>query len=157
MTTLDPSPRVHVTPADAEKVSFLRMDLYWLVTREMSAGAFTQFLHVSPPGTGVPMHTHLVEDESLYVIEGEVVGGLGDSTVTCRAGDALMLPHGEPHGWRVIGEAPARLLFTVALVPDTDWESMFQGLVGLAPTDFAVMKALCARNRIEFVDPPTMP
>ena len=39
MTTLDPA-RVHVTPADAEKLTFLGMDLYWLVTREMSDGAF---------------------------------------------------------------------------------------------------------------------
>ncbi len=156
MTTLDPA-RVHVTPADAEKLTFLGMDLYWLVTREMSDGAFAQFLHVSPPGTGVPMHIHHAEPESMYVIEGEVVARLGDTDVTCRAGDALMMPQGVRHGWRVSGDAPAQLHFTVHLVPDTDWETMFRGLVGLAPTDFEQIKTLCAVNRIEFLDPPQMP
>jgi quercetin dioxygenase-like cupin family protein len=156
MTTLDPA-RVHITPADAEKLSFLGMDLYWLVTREMSDGAFAQFLHVSPPGTGVPMHIHHAESEWMYVIDGEVVARLGDRTVTCRAGDALMLPHGVRHGWRVAGESPARLHFTVDLAPDTDWDRMFRGLVGLAPTDFDAIKALCARNHIEFLHPAEMP
>ena len=156
MTTLDPA-RVHVTPADAEKLSFLGMDLYWLITREMSDGAFAQFLHVSPPGTGVPMHVHHAEPESMYVIEGEVVARLGDRTVTCHPGDALMLPQAVPHGWRVAGDAPARLHFTVHLAPDTDWETMFRGLVGLAPTDLDAIKTLAARNRIDFFDPPEMP
>ena len=52
---------------------------------------------------------------------------------------------------------PAQLHFTVRLVPDTDWETMFRGLVGLAPTDFEQIKTLCAVNRIEFLDPPEMP
>ena len=156
MSTVHPA-RVHVTPADAEKLSFLGMDAYWLITPAMSGGTFAQFLHVSPPGTGVPMHVHHAEPESMYVIEGEVVARLGESRVTCQAGDALMLPERVPHGWRVIGDSPARLLFTVELSPDTDWETMFRGFVGLAPTDFEEIKALCAPNRIDFVDPPEMP
>jgi quercetin dioxygenase-like cupin family protein len=156
MKTLDPA-RVHVTPADAEKLTFLGMHLHWLITREMSDGAFAQFLHVSPPGTGVPMHIHHGEDESMYVIEGEVVARVGDRTVTCRAGDALMMPRGVRHGWRVAGEVDARLHFTLDLAPEGDWEEMFRGLVGLAPTDFERIKQVCAPNRIEFLDPPEMP
>jgi quercetin dioxygenase-like cupin family protein len=154
MTTLD---RVHTVPADAEMLTFLGMDLHWLITREMSSGTFAQFMHVCPPDTGVPMHVHHAEDESMYVVDGEVVARVGDAGVTCRPGDALMLPRDVPHGWRVVGDTPARLHFTGDLAPDTDWETMFRGLVGLAPSDMDRIKAVVAPNRIEFLDPPALP
>jgi hypothetical protein len=68
-----------------------------------------------------------------------------------------MLPRGVPHAWRVGGESPAQLLATVYLASGTDWETMFRGLVGLAPTDFEGIKAITAPNHIEFLDPPTFP
>jgi quercetin dioxygenase-like cupin family protein len=156
MPTLQPA-RVHATLDDAEKISFFGMDAYWLITREMSNGTFAQVLHISPPGTGVPMHVHHAEAESMHVIEGEVVGRLGAKTVTCHAGDALMLPPGVPHGWRVAGDSAARLLFTIGLAPGTDWETMFRAFAGLAPTDFEEIQALSAANGIELVEPPEMP
>jgi quercetin dioxygenase-like cupin family protein len=156
MSTVDLA-KGHVTLADAEKLTFLGMDLHWLVTRTMGSGAFAQFLHVSPPGTGVPMHIHHNEDESMYIVEGEVVAQVGDAALTCRSGDSLMLPRGVPHGWRVAGDAPARLHFTVELALDADWETMFRGLVGLHPSDIERIKAVVAPNRIEFIDPPTLP
>lgn len=156
MSTLDLA-RMHVATGIGEKVSFMGMDLFWTVTPEMSGDTFAQFMHISPPGTGVPMHIHHNEQESLCVLEGELVARLEGDSVTCRPGDTLMMPKGIAHGWRVTGVAPARILFTFEVSPGSDWKSMFAGLVGLAPTDFEQIKAVCAPNHIEFIEPPDMP
>ena len=156
MTTLDMS-SLHVTPDSAEVVSYLGLDAIWLVTRDSSAGSLAQFLQVAPPGTGVPTHVHHTEHESLYVLEGELVARIGGETVTCRAGDALVMPKGVPHAWRSSGDVTARILFTFPLAPGSDWETMLRGLVGLTPADFERVKAVCAANDIEFVEPASMP
>ena len=156
MTTLDPA-RVHVTPADAEKLTFLGM-------RPLLAGhpgderrSVRPVPARVPARAGVPMHIHHAEPESMYVIEGgsdrqprrhrrDVPGGGRPDDAAGRAARLAGLRR-----------CAAQLHFTVHLVPDTDWETMFRGLVGLAPTDFEQIKTPCAVNRIEFLDPPQMP
>lgn len=67
------------------------------------------------------------------------------------------MPRGTAHGFRATGDAPRRVLFTLDLSPTSDYETMFAGLVGLSPQDFAEVKRVCAANNVEFVEPPTLP
>jgi HTH-type transcriptional repressor of puuD len=48
------------------------------------------------PGTGLPLHSHNVE-ESVLILDGEAVAEIGDSRVDLVAGEATWVPAGIPH------------------------------------------------------------
>src|SRR5437764_7596190 len=135
MATLDAS-RMFVPAAAGDRISFMGMDLIWKITSAMSRGAYVTFVQVAPPGTGVPMHVHRHDEESAFVIEGRVVFRLDGATFDAGPGDLVNLPRGTPHGFRVTGSSPARILFTISLSLTSDYETLFKSLVGLQPGDF---------------------
>ena len=49
------------------------------------------------PGIGVPRHTHTREDETYYVLSGELNVEVGDQTFLLRPGDTLLVPRSIPH------------------------------------------------------------
>jgi quercetin dioxygenase-like cupin family protein len=65
---------------------------------------------VIPAGFASPWHVHHTEDESFYVIEGSMTVVVGDKRLSLRTGDYAFGPRGIPHGFRIDGEAPARIL-----------------------------------------------
>lgn len=148
---------MHIPAGSGNRISFLGMDLIWKITAEASRGTILSFVQVAPPGTGVPMHRHLKEEENIFLIEGDLVFRLGDETFDVAPGDIVNMPRGAPHGFRIVGDHPAQILFTLDLSPTSDYETMFNGLVGLAPGDFEQIRAVCAANDVEFISPPQMP
>jgi quercetin dioxygenase-like cupin family protein len=52
-------------------------------------------------GYSTPPHVHTREDETLYVINGELEHVVDGKTGTAREGDAVFLPRGVPHHFRV--------------------------------------------------------
>ena len=144
-------------PGDAgERISFMRMDLVWKLTKNISPNLMT-FVQIAPPGAGVPMHIHHYEDESIYLLEGELIFKVGTETFAVKKGGTVLMPKGVPHGFRITGEDTAHVLFTLNLAPQSNYEEMFKGLIGLAPTDFDKIKEVCSRNNVEFLTPPQMP
>jgi hypothetical protein len=81
---------------------------------------------------------------------------VGDDGFDMGVGDMVFMPKGTPHSFRVTGERPARVLMTLTLAAGSDYETMFAGLVGLAPTDFERIVEVCGANDVEFVAPPVM-
>ena len=68
-----------------------------------TGGAYC-FLEVSlAPGIGVPRHTHTREDETYYVISGELEVIVGEEVFVLKAGDTLMAPRDIPHELRNSG------------------------------------------------------
>lgn len=55
------------------------------------------------PGTGLPLHSHNVE-ESVLVLEGEAVAEIGEERFDLVAGDATWVPAGVPHRFLNRGE-----------------------------------------------------
>jgi mannose-6-phosphate isomerase-like protein (cupin superfamily) len=148
---------MHIPARSGERISFMGMELIWKITPDMSRGAIISFLQIAPPGTGVPMHVHPGEEESVFLVEGNLVFGLGDEVFDVAPGDVVNMPRGTPHGFRIVGDHAAQILFTLDLSPTSDYETMFNGLVGLAPGDFEQIRAVCAANNVEFISPPQMP
>jgi mannose-6-phosphate isomerase-like protein (cupin superfamily) len=148
---------MHIPAGSGERISFMGMDLIWKITPEMSRGTILSFLQLAPPGTGVPMHIHHNEEENIFLVDGDLVFRLGDETFDMAPGDIVNMPRGTPHGFRIVGDHPAQILFTLDLSPTSDYETMFNGLVGLTPGDFEQIHAVCAANDVEFISPPQMP
>src|SRR3712207_3210722 len=58
---------------------------------------------VFSPGTGIPLHSHNVE-ETVLVFEGEATAVIGDDEFDLVAGQATWAPAGVPHCFRNRGE-----------------------------------------------------
>ena len=87
---------------------------------------------VIPPGQGVPPHRHEREDETFYVLSGQVViegDGCEGGTVSLDAGGFFYGPRGQVHGFRCGGTETARLL--VFVTPGTGIGAMFADLAAL--------------------------
>ena len=88
-------------------------DLYtFLVTGEESGGAYFAMEALVPPGGGPPPHVHTNEDETFYVLEGDVTFRLGDETVTAGPGDFVHVPRGTVHCFHNGAATTARLILT---------------------------------------------
>jgi quercetin dioxygenase-like cupin family protein len=149
--------RMHAPAAEGKRISFMGMDLVWKITSDMSGGSLVSFVQIGPPGTGVPMHIHHHDDEYIYVIEGELVFRLGDETFAVQAGDVVNMPKGEIHGFRIVGDTPAQILFTLVLCQDADYEGMFDAFIGKGVEDFEEICQIASRNGADFLVPPVMP
>jgi quercetin dioxygenase-like cupin family protein len=65
-----------------------------------ATGSYEIFHQAGPEGSGPPPHSH-PWDEAFYVINGEVVFGVGnDREVAASAGTLVHLPAGETHWFR---------------------------------------------------------
>jgi quercetin dioxygenase-like cupin family protein len=93
-------------------------EAYWLigtlvtikVAGELTGNALSVTEHQVPVGGGLPPHIHHVEDEILYVLDGEIAGRCGAQPLRAGQGSTVFLPRGVPHAWRAEGGRPARLL-----------------------------------------------
>ena len=68
-----------------------------------TGGAYCLLEVALAPGMGVPRHLHTREDESYFVLSGELEVIVGDQTYALKAGDTLMAPRGIPHQLRNSG------------------------------------------------------
>jgi quercetin dioxygenase-like cupin family protein len=78
-----------------------------------TGGAFAQVETDDPRGAGVPRHVHHNEDETFYVLEGELTAIVGDERIELSAGDYLFAPREVPHTYVVRSER-ARMLATIS-------------------------------------------
>lgn len=119
------------------------------LTGHQTAGqAFISTL-TAGPGTGVPPHTHALEDEIFHVLEGEVEIIAGDTRTIAGPGDSAFLPRGLPHAWWVHGNQTARFVLTIT---PSGMEDMFRELSALpaGPPDLAAVGSICQRYGITF-------
>jgi quercetin dioxygenase-like cupin family protein len=120
---------------------------------ELNGNAFVWEI-ISPPGMMVPPHIHTVEDEFIYVQEGELEVMIGGHTYRARVGDLLKMPKNVPHGVQQVGETPTRSLWIVA--PAGKMQQLFEVLGALppGPPDPAVVGKIFADHDIELLPPP---
>jgi quercetin dioxygenase-like cupin family protein len=97
---------------EGEKLSFLGAPTWMKATGEQTGGVLALIEQILPPGAGSPWHLHHNEDESLYVIEGELLFIVGEEQQRISAGPGTYVfgPRGIPHGFRNDGPVPVRLL-----------------------------------------------
>ena len=80
-------------------------------TAETTGGAFGLIEHwVMPTGFASPYHTHSREDETFYVLEGEIAFVCGGKWLKAGPGAFVYGPRDIAHGFRVVGHSAARML-----------------------------------------------
>ena len=131
----------------------------WKVTAADSGGAFLLFEDVMSRGKTTPLHTHPHVDETLCILEGEILLHIDGEDQVLGSGAVAMAPRGVPHAFLVTSEM-ARILF---LETPGSSEAFYRGasepatpeLETAAPVDFARVRASAERNGgIEILGPP---
>lgn len=69
---------------------------------------------VVPPGGGPPPHEHSREEESFYVLEGEITFHLPGRRVVAKAGEFANMPVGVTHSFKNQSQQTARMIISVA-------------------------------------------
>lgn len=79
---------------------------------KLTGAARTPFLadHPVPPGYGVPPHSHRDEDESFFVLEGEVTFECDEGIAHIGPGGFVHCPRGSRHSFRNETDRPARMI-----------------------------------------------
>ncbi len=85
-----------------------------LVAPEQTSNAFALCEMCLAPGAEPPRHLHTREDETFYVLEGEVRFQVGDNVVVAKTGQSMFGPRNVPHQFNILSPT-ARIL--VLLTP----------------------------------------
>jgi quercetin dioxygenase-like cupin family protein len=137
---------------DAPPLYFLGLPTILRATGQTTNGAFGLVEQVLPPGFASPYHTHQLEDEAFYVLEGEMAFVIDGQWTQARAGTFLFGPRNIPHGFKVLGDQPARLLLLCA---PGGFEQFVLDMSepAPAPPDMARLMAVAAKYQIDIHGP----
>ena len=80
-------------------------------TSEQTGGVFNLFDVSCPLDYATSLHIHYAEDVAVYVLEGALTFFWGNERKEAVAGSFFFQPRGFPHGFRVEGDKPARILY----------------------------------------------
>jgi len=114
---------------------------------------------LAPVGPGAPYHIHRLEDETFYILEGQMEFITGERRIKAGPGSCTFLPRGIPHGFRVLGPTPVHALVLTApagfdsFVVEAGEPARTLTLPEPKPPDMAKMMALAAKYQIEIIGP----
>ena len=90
-------------------------DVYrFLATGHDTQGRYATWEAIVPPGGGPPPHVHSREEESFYILTGEIIVKVGEERIVATAGMFANIPVGLPHSFRNESSQPAKMLISVA-------------------------------------------
>lgn len=84
-------------------------------------GAFSLVKNVMRKGFEPPLHVHTREDESNFILKGEILFTVGDKTIHAKAGDYIHLPKNVPHTFKLLTDTAETLL----VITPGGFEEMF--------------------------------
>lgn len=94
------------------------------VTAEDTGGLLSVIEITEPPNAAAPLHVHQREDETFWILEGDVTFEVGDRTIEAHGGDVAFGPRGVPHRYTV-GAAGCRMLY---LMTPGGFENLIRGM-----------------------------
>lgn len=119
---------------------------------------------LAAPGGGPPPHVHRFEDESFYILEGNITFHAGGQTIHAKPGDFIHVPRGTVHSLKNEGTVPGRALIIISPAGTTGMQQFFEE--SFTPTTdpnatpppiseemVKRMMAAAARNGMEWVKP----
>lgn len=142
-------------PPRVEERRFLGLPTWIKADRGMTGGQFSLIEQIIPAGFESPWHVHHSEDESFYVIEGQMSVIIEGGGTLLQAGDFAFGPRGIPHGFRIEGEGPARILLMTTGSDFADFiaETSVPGDTPPAAPDMAFLAAAAERHNLAILGP----
>lgn len=130
----------------------------FLATGELTGGKFAVVDERAPRGVSVPLHKHSADEESFYVVEGEVSFFIGEAPPRRGGpGTFVHVPGGVVHGFRIESETARYLIITTArhgaFYRAIALPSREGGLAPLETVDEESIGRACQEFGIEFVGP----
>ena len=133
------------------------------VSGEQTGGAFALADHLARRGNASPVHVHDRDDETFFVLDGDLRVFVGEEEHTAGPGTVAVLPRCVSHAY-VVTSATARFL---TLHTPAGFER-FATEVGepaqaltlpppAGPPDFAALAQAAARHQITILAPPPQP
>ncbi|KAI5055865.1 hypothetical protein GOP47_0029386 [Adiantum capillus-veneris] len=86
-----------------------------------TGGSYSLFEDIVPPGIGPPLHIHTQEEETWYMLEGELVWKVGNQEFTATKGSFIHLPRFVPHAFENKSNKPAHMVLTYAPAGFEKW------------------------------------
>jgi quercetin dioxygenase-like cupin family protein len=158
-TTLTPTPTIRSADEGDRRWFFGGGVHTWKATAEETDGAFLLFEDRMDKGKTTPLHSHPDSDETMYVLEGEILMHIDGREHRIAAGGLAVAPRGVPHAFLVLSDV-ARLLclHTPGCCQAFYWDAS-EPLTGDSVThgtvDFARVQASAQHNGgIELLGPP---
>lgn len=108
---LTATPPRHVTGGQMlERSYYYGHNLFtFLATSEETQGAFCMMKVLVRKGLEPPRHVHSREEETSFIISGEVVYEVGDQRFYAKAGDYVHLPRLIPHTFKLVSDTATML------------------------------------------------
>src|SRR5213592_1664619 len=102
------------TPAEGRTIAVVGDVYRFLATGEDTNGKYAMWEAIVPPGGGPPPHVHGREEESFYILEGEITFQIADERIVATAGMFANIPVGTLHSFKNESNRPAKMLISVA-------------------------------------------
>lgn len=125
-----------------------------LLTPQESNGAIGVFEGLVAPDSGPPRHIHHNEDETFYIVEGEVTFWVAGETFIRNAGEMAFVPRGTEHTFHVESSHPARML---TIMTPGGFEGFFAEMARdnlRIPEDMPRIVEIAQKFNLEFTGPP---
>jgi quercetin dioxygenase-like cupin family protein len=136
---------------EGDAVNVLGNTVLFRAVANDTADALEIIESVSPPNGGVPPHVHSREDETAYVLEGRFEIRVEERLIQADSGTFVCLPRNVPHGFKNVGDAPGRVLFTIAPAGLCKMFTELSQLPAASPPEMRQVAAICDRYGVRFL------
>jgi quercetin dioxygenase-like cupin family protein len=143
--------RITVGPDEGDSVALGGLGVVFKLEGFDTGDSFSIVEHPIEPGTLIPPHTHLHEDEFSYVLFGTVGARVGGQDFELGPGGYLKKPRGISHAFWNAGSEPARL---IEIISPAGFEQYFRELAPMLAKgpglDPAEIEAVAGRYGLTF-------
>ena len=154
MTTA-PQSSVCIMPPDQERVILAFGDEVRIhLGAPETAGKYTLFTVISPPGGGPPPHIHVNEDEWFIVLGGRAEFFAAGAWNPVAIGTTVYVPKGTVHTYKNVGDTPLRMLVHTSPAGfETFYSRCAAEFAEPSPPDMARIVQIAGEHGIQFVTP----
>ncbi|MDQ8727192.1 cupin domain-containing protein [Bradyrhizobium sp. LHD-71] len=99
-----------MTGSEPKEFALVGVAMKRLVSGEQTEGQFCLFENRSGGQTKTPIHVHADDDETVYVIEGQLIAVVNGEARTLSPGESIFLKRGVPHQLMNPGNQPVRYI-----------------------------------------------
>jgi len=133
------------TPGQGRTIAVVGDVYRFLAIGDGTNGKYAMWEAIVPPGGGPPPHVHSREEESFYILEGEITFTVNGEKIVATAGMFANVSVGTPHSFKNESDRPAKMLISVA---PAGLEQMFME-VGVPLTEGATTALPPTKEEIE--------